>query len=152
MSYTVRDAKPSECESLSDLALRSKAMWGYDADFMKACRDELRVEVEAVNDGRVRVLEIGDQILGMYAWTPLENGRVDLGHLFLEPEHTRRGHGIELWRDLVATLRARGYECLEVVSDPQAEPFYLARGCVRMGERPSGSIAGRSLPYLEYRL
>src|SRR3546814_14945630 len=56
---TLRLAKSSECGSLSALALRSKAYWGYDSAFLQACRDELTVSPKAAAAGRVVVLKIG---------------------------------------------------------------------------------------------
>ena len=38
---TIRLARLDEAEQLTQLALRSKASWGYSEEFMAACRDEL---------------------------------------------------------------------------------------------------------------
>ncbi len=38
---TLRPPRPHELAGLSALQLRSKAHWGYDAAFMRACRDAL---------------------------------------------------------------------------------------------------------------
>ena len=48
--------------------------------------------------------------------------------------------------------RAVGAPRLWVESDPNAESFYRACGFRRVGETPSGSIAGRSLPLLVMEL
>src|SRR3546814_11592237 len=53
---TLRLAKSSECGSLSALALRSKAYWGYDSAFLQACRDELTVSPKAAAARRAVVL------------------------------------------------------------------------------------------------
>ena len=37
----LRDARHDELPGLSELCLRSKAVWGYDDAFMTACRTEL---------------------------------------------------------------------------------------------------------------
>ena len=37
----LRPARPEEAPALTELCLRSKAVWGYDAAFMQACRREL---------------------------------------------------------------------------------------------------------------
>ncbi|WP_067619878.1 hypothetical protein [Alicyclobacillus acidiphilus] len=39
----VRSADPSEAPVLTDIAFRSKAVWGYDDHFMEQCRDELTI-------------------------------------------------------------------------------------------------------------
>ena len=37
----LRPARPDEADLLTELCLRSKAVWGYDDAFMRACRAEL---------------------------------------------------------------------------------------------------------------
>src|SRR3546814_17343333 len=69
---TLRLAKSSECGSLSALALRSKAYWGYDSAFLQACRDELTVRPKAAAAGRVEVL--------IEQATPLGFSELDAGH------------------------------------------------------------------------
>ena len=35
-TLSIREARPDEAELLSELAFRSKAHWGYDAEFLEA--------------------------------------------------------------------------------------------------------------------
>ncbi len=37
----LRAARPDEAEALSGLTMRSKAYWGYDEEFLAACRNDL---------------------------------------------------------------------------------------------------------------
>ena len=53
----VRRARPAEADELSELALRSKAHWGYDEAFMAASRAELKVTRAAVRDAGYYVAE-----------------------------------------------------------------------------------------------
>src|SRR3954471_22980233 len=41
---TIRPPTIDELSGLSDLCFRSKAVWGYDEEFMEACRGELSFE------------------------------------------------------------------------------------------------------------
>ena len=50
MASTVRRACPDKAASLSELAVRLKAYWGYDAAFMAVCRDDLSVAPEALTE------------------------------------------------------------------------------------------------------
>jgi hypothetical protein len=45
MPLTIRAPRADELSRLSDLCFRSKAVWGYDAAFTEACRDEGWVEL-----------------------------------------------------------------------------------------------------------
>ncbi|HKU69180.1 MAG TPA: hypothetical protein VJP85_15515 [Candidatus Baltobacteraceae bacterium] len=39
----IRPARPDDAEALTDLAMRSKASWGYDQTFMRNVRDDMVV-------------------------------------------------------------------------------------------------------------
>ena len=66
----------------------------------------------------------------------------------VEPGVIGRGVGRRLFEHAVATARELGFKRFTIDSDPDAEPFYLAMGAVRIGTTPSGSIPGRTLPLL----
>ena len=76
----------------------------------------------------------------------------ELGMLFVDPDVIGQGVGTGLFKHLSALATQLGFHRLTIASDPFAEPFYLARGAVRIGAVPSGSIPGRSLPLLAVAL
>ena len=84
------------------MALRSKGYWGYDQEFLDACRAELTFRPEDVVTRRI--------------------------------------------------AREAGYTSLLIEADPNAVGFYEAMGADRIGEVPSGSLPGRTLPLLVFRL
>ena len=63
-----------------------------------------------------------------------------------------RGVGRALFGWCAGAARAMAADHLMIEADPGAETFYTRMGAVRCGEAPSGSIAGRVLPLLRYRL
>jgi ribosomal protein S18 acetylase RimI-like enzyme len=136
---------------LTDLALRAKAVWGYDAGFMAACRAELTVDPDSIRRHPTRLIEAGGRVLGFYQLR-LDGARAEVLMIFVAPEVLGAGLGRRLWGHLEDTARAAGAACLEVDSDPHAEGFYRAMGKHRVGEAPSGSIAGRMLPHLAKEL
>ena len=83
----IRCARPDEAAGLSDLAFRSKAVWGYDAAFMERCRDDLAVTPEPLATSYY-VLERGGRVLGFYNLTETPGG-VFLHSLFVAPDATR---------------------------------------------------------------
>ncbi|GEC06375.1 N-acetyltransferase [Streptomyces spinoverrucosus] len=145
MSVLIRPARTTEAEALSDLALRSKAHWGYDTEFLEACRDELTVEASEVAYRRATVAERDGRILG---FTTLEGKPPTgvLGMMFVEPQVIGQGIGRLLFEHTMAAGRALGFAQVTIDAHPNAEPFYRAMGAVRTGNVPSGSIAGRLLP------
>ncbi|MEJ8640513.1 hypothetical protein WKI68_01855 [Streptomyces sp. MS1.HAVA.3] len=62
----VRAARAAEAEAMTGLAMRSKAHWGYDAGFLSACAEELRIRPDDVTARRIVVAENGQgEVLGL---------------------------------------------------------------------------------------
>ena len=150
---SLRPARPDEAAALSELALRSKAHWGYDAEFIEACRRELTVDPEHIAAGRV-VVAMVDGELGGFSTLVGEPPVAEVEALFVEPDHIGAGVGIgtTLFVALCDAARAAGFTRLLIEADPNALGFYERRGAVKTGDRPSGSIPGRTLPLLELDL
>jgi GNAT superfamily N-acetyltransferase len=72
--------------------------------------------------------------------------------LFVDPSAIGQGIGAALIAHLLDRARPLGFTVLTIDADPNAEAFYLARGAVRTGVIPSGSVPGRVLPRLELSL
>jgi predicted N-acetyltransferase YhbS len=147
----IRPARADEAELLTDLSLRSKALWGYDASFIARCRAIMQVKARNIESQPHYVAEMEGRIVGFYGFEPEADG-VGLDYLFIENEFIGRGIGRALWDHAAATARAFGHSAMIVVSDPNAEGFYLRMGCRRVGTRPSGLENGRQLPLLRYDL
>jgi N-acetylglutamate synthase-like GNAT family acetyltransferase len=145
----IRAARPDEAAFISDLAVRSKAYWGYDEEFLAGSRIQLAVRPDEVARRRVTVAERDGVVVGFYA---LEGdppvGVLDL--MFVDPDHLRAGVGRQLFAHVVATARAAGLTAFTIDSDPFAEDFYLTMGAIRTGETPSRVRAGRKLPRLTF--
>jgi GNAT superfamily N-acetyltransferase len=147
----IRPARAEEADLLTDLSLRAKALWGYDAGFLARCRAVMTVKAHDIENQPHYVAELDGRIAGFYGFEPEAEG-VGLDYLFVEPELVGRGIGRALWRHAVDTARGRGHRALVVVSDPNAEGFYVKMGCQRIGTRPSDLESGRQLPLLRLEL
>jgi GNAT superfamily N-acetyltransferase len=148
----IRLAKVEEAEQLTDLALRSKAHWGYSQAFMDACRHELVIHPYSIKAGEVSVLEDGDEIQGFYSLEYLKEGTAEITHLFVEPTAIGKGYGAMLWQHIKAEAIKRAYTRLLVESDPNALPFYKKMGMKVCGEKKSTIFEGRVLPLLDILL
>ena len=148
----IRPAEPSESRDLTDLALRSKAHWGYSAEFMASCRAELTVTPEDVANDLLSyfVAEEDGRRLGFCALERITSSEFELEALFVEPERTGCGIGKALISHAVRFARERGAQSILIQGDPNAAGFYESSGATQIGERESDSIPGRFLP--EYRI
>lgn len=151
MDVAIRPARPEDAAALSDLAVRSKGHWGYDAEFLERARPELAVSADELERMLAGVAVDGEGApLGFYA--------VDLGPeppellaLFVDPAAIGTGLGARLFAAAAQAAREAGLATLVIESDPNAEGFYRSRGARRLGERVSRTT-GRALPLLELDL
>ena len=151
MAPRIRAAAADAAPALGDLAVRSKASWGYDPAFMEACRADLAVSDADVATCPIYVHEDDGGLNGFYQLRP-RGDRVELVALFVEPRAMGRGVGAALWRHAVATARRLGGRELVLQSDPHAEGFYRAMGAERVGASPSTVFPDRPLPLLRFPL
>jgi GNAT superfamily N-acetyltransferase len=146
----IRRARSEEAEQLSGLARRSKAHWGYDAEFLRRAAVELTITPRAITDHQVWVLEHEGRIIGFH--------RVILGQpavledLWLEPDAIGAGHGRRLWEHAVGVARAGGASAMELDAEPNAMGFYRRMGAVWVGVAASSVLPGRELPRMRVSL
>ena len=126
----LRPARRGEAGVLTELALRSKAMWGYDADFMRACLPALTVSEAQIAAGGVSVAESDGRLAGFVAISR-EGSDAEVDMLFVTPDAIQDGIGKALMEWAESAARSDRVERLYVLSD---------------------AIPGRLLPTLEKRL
>lgn len=150
----VRAARACEAEALSALCRRSKAHWGYDAAFLRMSEAALTISRAMMENGDVLVAEDANGALaGVASIAPLDTpGEFDLVHFFVEPASFGAGVGRMLFAAAAQLAKAKGARCLMILSDPNAEAFYVRMGAVKTGDAPSDAIPGRLLPLLRYAI
>ena len=149
-----RPARPDEADALTALCLRSKAYWGYSADFMVQAAPHLAIPPDLIAARRVFVTgpPLARPAAVMAVSPPDAGGCAELVLLFVDPPEIGKGYGSTLLAHALHVARRDGAAALRVLSDPNAAPFYRAKGAVQTGTAPSDAIPGRSLPRLEWRL
>lgn len=179
MTHTIAPATVDDSALMSQIAMTSKAYWGYNSKFMQAVTPELEVSATRLRDRRFDyqlLLNQSGEICGFYALllspdksalstyqvnqadvlldfiTSKQCKIAELEGLFVSPLHMSKGYGQALFLDACNRCKERGFEQLLIQSDPNALNFYLKQGCLHIGCKESGSIAGRQLPLLSYVL
>ncbi|HYE83078.1 MAG TPA: GNAT family N-acetyltransferase [Clostridia bacterium] len=144
----IRKAKPGEGAILSELALCSKAYWGYDAGFIEVCRDALTISEKYIASNYVYVLEDGSGIAGFFSMVAGDEEN-ELDNMFILPEYIGKGYGRLLWDKLIELAKEIGIVEFTIVSDPYAEEFYRRMGALRIGEVDSNVQKDRKLPLMK---
>ncbi len=138
---------------LTELCLRSKALWGYDNEFMQACRGELTLTASTMRSSSswFQVAEIDGHVIGV-AQVTVKGELAKLDKVFVEPTRLRSGAGKALFEWAANVARRAGALTMVVEADPNAAGFYRRMGAIDDGTARSGSIPGRLLPKLQLRL
>jgi GNAT superfamily N-acetyltransferase len=144
----IRFAQPDEASTLSRVALRSKAHWGYDNSFLESCRAELDVPPSAC-DGTHLIVAIEDATLARFARISGGQPEGELSALFVDPPFMKQGVGGDLLRAVMVQASAR-LVCAACSSTPI--PALKVSTCARVpfgwGIHPAGqSPGGCSLVY-----
>jgi GNAT superfamily N-acetyltransferase len=148
----IRGARAGEAASLTALCLRSKAHWGYDAEFMRLCVPSLTVSEQDIADGRVLVATDGTRRVVGTVSVLRDGDDADLGLMFVEPGVIGGGIGRALFDEAVKLARRLGCRRMTILADVNAAPFYERMGARFLRQAPSDAIAGRTLPFYEYDL
>ena len=151
---TIREAISDDAGFLSNLAMRSKAHWGYSTEFMEACVDELRVSSANIEKGDFHyvVAVIDEEVVGFYQLEGLSGDEIEMGALFVDPDHIGTGVGKALIERAKRHAVNLGASKLNIQGDPNAEKFYRSAGGAPTGSKESESIPGRFLPTFQISL
>jgi ribosomal protein S18 acetylase RimI-like enzyme len=149
---TIRTATPDEAETITGVAMRSKAYWGYDDHFMETFRPELTVTPGQIERDHVAVAERDGRIAGFVHLRPETDDTLELLSLFIDDWAIRQGIGQRLWDYALAYAGERGYHAVTLESDPNAEAFYRKQGAVETGTRESNLMPGRVLTLMTIEL
>jgi GNAT superfamily N-acetyltransferase len=148
----IRPAKAGEAPGLTALCLRSKAHWGYDAEFMRRCLPSLTVSEQSIAEGRVLVAtDEAGRAIGTVSVMP-DGDDAELGLMFVDPAAIGGGIGRALFGEAIKLARRLGYRRMTILADVNAARFYERMGARFLHDAPSDAIPGRTLPFYEYDL
>lgn len=140
----------SDATMLTEIALESKAHWGYTVAQLESWRDDLTILPETFNSWRGSKFMFENEIGGFYLLNRVNARTCYLEFLFVKPKFIGKNIGKQLVEHAIASCRTNGCGVLNVLSDPNAEPFYAKHGFKTIYQKQS-SIPGRFLPEMEFQ-
>jgi GNAT superfamily N-acetyltransferase len=123
----IRSARPDEGARLKEIAIASKAFWGYELGKVTEWADKGDFSSERLNRLIVFVAEADGEEIG---WASLEprDGPWWLADLWVVPKWIGKGIGTRLFRRAAAQARDEGAGALEWEAEPNAIGFYEKMG------------------------
>lgn len=147
---TIRPAKLTDADRLTEIAFLSKAHWGYSKKWLESWRNELTVTPDMLRCSIAFVAELQGEIIGFWCRTIPVSDDPSPGMLFIHPTHIGKGIGKKLWEKIKEDAIRRGIESFTIEADPNAVPFYLKLGAEKISEKESLVIPGRIIPILRF--
>ena len=141
-------AQIQDVDLLTEIAVSSKAYWGYSKDQIEKWKDDLTVTPKMFNDCNIYKFQVNDTIAGFYVLYRANIRTSFLDFLFVSPNFINQGIGSKLLEHAKNLCKRGSCAVLNVLSDPNSETFYLKHGFKVIGRRES-SIKGRFLPEME---
>jgi GNAT superfamily N-acetyltransferase len=132
-SVTIRAPASGEGARLREIAIASKASWGYELDKVTEWADRGNFSPERLGKLTVFVAEAGERAIG---WCSLEpRGEVWwLADLWVEPEWIGKGVGSRLFRHGARHAQRAGAKRLEWEAEPNSIGFYEKMGAWHLRE------------------
>ena len=132
----IRKAKTEDAAALTRIAHDAKRHWGYPEHWIERWQDDLTITPDYVAANRVYVAESESDLLGFYALIRREE-KAELDHIWVMPAHIGTGVGKQLFLHAMQIAAGERVSEVEILSDPNAEGFYLKMGAHRTGEAVS---------------
>lgn len=134
MEFAIRKALPEEAATLSTIAVKAKAHWGYAHEQLEVWgREFLTVSPEYIREHHVWVACLNSAAVG-FSGVRLHETEAELDHLWILPDYIGRGIGRQLFLYTAQRIQEMGYPEIVFTSDPHADGFYRQLGAEQIGE------------------
>ena len=145
-----RVAESSDVKRLNDLMARSKAYWGYSAEFMAEFMSHYQLPADYLETCETLMLFEDQQLIGFYSLESKEGGVGFLDCLFVDPNQINKGYGRILTQHALDNSKSKGWHQLTLMSDPYAQSFYEYFGFEKIGF--DQTLMGRFVPKMAISL
>ena len=148
----IRYAVPEDAETLSQIALKAKAHWGYPENLMQVWMPTLTFDSEYFIENESWVAVVDNRPVAFYTLQD-KAGTAWIENLWVLPNYIGKGVGRRLFLHTLSRARELGYKTLQLEADPNAAGFYEKMGMTKIGERHSEADGQpRVLPLMEIDL
>jgi GNAT superfamily N-acetyltransferase len=145
---TIVVAVISDAKILTEVALKSKAFWGYSSELIESWRVDLTVTTKTIQTCQVYKYIVDDKVAGFYVLNYLKEDLVKLEMLFVLPLFIGKGIGKILLAHALNQAAISNAKTIELVADPNAIPFYKSQGFLEK-EQIGSAILGRFLSLMQ---
>ncbi len=141
-------AEISDAKKLTEIALKSKAFWGYSDELIESWRSDLTITSTMILNCDIFKFLIEGEVVGFYVLNLPKENTIELEMLFVLPNFIGKGIGKKLLQHSIEKAIQFNVKSMTSLADPNAVPFYMSNGFYEIDKKES-SIAGRFLPLMQ---
>ncbi len=141
------DADAKDAGLLRDTLIASKGYWGYSPEQLEKWRSNLTFEEAYIARNTVKLIIKDEEVIGFFALVKGDTNELD--HFWLLPKAIGKGYGSLVFAQILSECNALEISSFYIISDPDAEGFYLKKGAFKVGEVYS-EPQKRMLPKLQF--
>ena len=143
------NAETKHTDLLRDILIASKGYWGYSQKQLEEWKSNLKFEEEYMTRNTVKLILKENDVIGFFAIVKGDSDELD--HLWLLPKAIGKGFGNMAFEQILSECNTLNISSFYIISDPDAEGFYLKKGALKVGEVYS-EPQKRMLPRLKFIL
>ena len=143
------DAEAKHTDLLRDTLIASKGYWGYSQEQLEKWRSNLRFEEEYIARNTIKLILKDEEVIGFFAIVKGDNDELD--HFWLLPKAIGKGYGNLVFEQILSECNTLAISNFYIISDADAEGFYLKKGALKVGEVYS-EAQKRMLPKLKFKV
>lgn len=143
------DAETKHAELLRDTLIASKGYWGYSQQQLEQWRSNLTFEADYIARNTVKLILNDDEVIGFFSIVKGDTNLLD--HFWFLPKAIGKGYGTLVFEQIKVECNRLDIASFHIISDPDAEGFYLKQGALKIGEVYS-EAQKKFLPKLEFRV
>ena len=157
----IQPALSADAQKLTQIAFAAKRHWGYPEEYYQAWKNELTITGAYIRNNKVFKYLLNKEIIGFYSlvFNPkgFKSGDVYiekgywLEHIFILPEHHRKGFGREMISHLKELATDKFISEILIFVDPYAKGFYEKTGAT-FAYNSKSSIPGRMIPIYKLKI
>ena len=144
-------AEISDSKKLTEIALKSKAFWGYSNELIESWREDLTINSKMISDCSVYKFLVDETIAGFYVLNPPKGNAIELEMLFVLPEFIGKKIGKQLLHHSFEKAKEVKSRSMILLADPNAPLAVPAKGVNKTFERGKAAIAEASATLLAER-
>lgn len=141
-------ATKNDVQNLTQIALISKAYWGYTEKQIQSWTEDLTVTHKMIEEMMVFKFISNNKIVGFYILNQPKNSTIELEFLFVHPDVIGQKIGKRLLTHAIEKATLLNAKAMTLLADPNAQAFYESQGFISTGKKES-SIPNRFLPIMK---